>query len=67
MNNQLTFPFMIMRDQDVNDFDKVQSVNVLGVFLGLKHVLLVMIEDNSDDSSFVTGAQYRVHDGMAAQ
>ena len=56
-----------MRDQDVNDFDKVQSVNVLGVFLGLKHVLLVMIEDNSDDSSFVTGAQYRVHDGMAAQ
>lgn len=36
-------------------------------FLGLKHVLLVMIEDNSDDSSFVTGAQYRVHDGMAAQ
>lgn len=33
-------------DQDVNDFDKVQSVNVRGVFLGLKHVLPVMIENN---------------------
>lgn len=34
-------------EQDVEDFDKVQAVNVRGVFLGLKHVIPVMTEQQS--------------------
>ncbi|PFG15057.1 SDR family NAD(P)-dependent oxidoreductase [Bacillus sp. es.036] len=34
-------------EQKVEDFEKVLSVNVIGVFLGLKHVLPVMTEQNS--------------------
>lgn len=31
-------------EQNVEDFDKVMSVNTRGVFIGLKHVLRVMNE-----------------------
>lgn len=34
-------------EQTVEDFDKVQEVNVRGVFLGLKHVMPVMIKQQS--------------------
>lgn len=34
-------------EQDVNDFDKVLAVNVRGVFLGLKHVMPVMLDNKS--------------------
>ncbi|WP_145942959.1 SDR family NAD(P)-dependent oxidoreductase [Corynebacterium glyciniphilum] len=34
-------------DVAAEDFEKVQAVNVLGVFLGLKHVLPVLTEKNS--------------------
>ncbi|QTM98711.1 glucose 1-dehydrogenase [Sediminibacillus dalangtanensis] len=34
-------------DQQIEDLDKVLSVNVRGVFLGLQHVLPVMIKQNS--------------------
>lgn len=34
-------------DTSLEDFLKVQAVNVTGVFLGLKHVLAVMIKQNS--------------------
>lgn len=34
-------------DQDIENFDMVQAVNVRGVFLGLKHVLPVMIKNES--------------------
>lgn len=34
-------------EQTVEDFDKVMSVNVRGVFLGLKHVLPIMMEKKS--------------------
>ena len=34
-------------EQKVEDFDKVINVNVRGVFLGLKHVLPVMIKQSS--------------------
>lgn len=34
-------------DVTVEDFEKVQAVNVLGVFLGLKHVLPVLTEKNN--------------------
>lgn len=36
-----------LTEQKVEDFDKVISVNVRGVFLGLKHVLPVMIKQGS--------------------
>lgn len=34
-------------DQSVEDFDRVMNVNVRGVFLGLKHVLRIMMEQGS--------------------
>ncbi|WP_299788442.1 SDR family oxidoreductase [uncultured Marivita sp.] len=34
-------------DQDMADFDRVMAVNVRGAFLGLKHVLPVMMRQNS--------------------
>lgn len=34
-------------EQTVEDFDKVMAVNVRGVFLGLKHVLPIMIKQKS--------------------
>ena len=34
-------------DQSVEDFDRVMNVNVRGVFLGLKHVLKIMIEQGN--------------------
>ena len=37
----------LLVDQTVEDFDRVMNVNVRGVFLGLKHVLQVMMEQGS--------------------
>ncbi|MGG1677901.1 SDR family NAD(P)-dependent oxidoreductase [Neobacillus sp. NRS-1170] len=40
-------PICKLVDVSVEDFDKVMNVNVRGVFLGLKHVLPIMMEQRS--------------------
>ncbi|MEC2127449.1 SDR family oxidoreductase [Brevibacillus centrosporus] len=47
----------LLEDVEEAEFERVMSVNVKGVFLGLKYVLPVMVKQGTGTTSLVVGLQ----------
>lgn len=45
-NAGIMVPFRLLHEYDGNEYDRVMNINLKGVFLGIKYVIPVMLENN---------------------
>lgn len=45
-NAGVMVPFRLLHEYDNNEYERVMNINLKGVFLGIKHVIPVMLENN---------------------